>query len=67
MRRASEDRTDRARIPIFPTVIVLAAVLTMIALGFWQLGRLDEKEALIARTPPPASIPAVVCLLRRNC
>lgn len=39
----------RARIPIVSTVIVLAAVLTMIALGFWQLGRMDEKEALIAR------------------
>ncbi|GAA0275202.1 hypothetical protein GCM10009127_14750 [Alteraurantiacibacter aestuarii] len=37
------------KIPIIPTIIVLAAVATMIALGFWQLGRLDEKEALIAR------------------
>ena len=31
------------------TVIVLAAVATMIALGIWQLGRSDEKEALITR------------------
>jgi surfeit locus 1 family protein len=37
------------RIPIIPTIIVLAAVATMIALGIWQLGRKDEKEALIAR------------------
>ncbi|WP_435418131.1 SURF1 family protein [Parerythrobacter aurantius] len=37
------------RFPLIPTVIVLAAVATMIALGFWQLGRMDEKEALIAR------------------
>lgn len=35
-------------IPIISTIIVLAAVATMVALGFWQLGRLDEKEALIA-------------------
>jgi surfeit locus 1 family protein len=37
------------RFPLIPTVVVLAAVATMIALGFWQLGRLEEKEALIAR------------------
>ncbi|OBV11518.1 SURF1 family cytochrome oxidase biogenesis protein [Erythrobacter dokdonensis] len=37
------------RVPIIPTIIVLAAVATMIALGVWQLGRKTEKEALIAR------------------
>ena len=37
-----------ARVPIFATIIVLAAVVTMIALGVWQLGRRAEKEALIA-------------------
>ena len=37
------------RIPIFSTIIVLAAVATMIGLGIWQLGRRAEKEALIAR------------------
>lgn len=37
------------RIPIFATLIVLAAVATMIALGVWQLHRLAWKEALIAR------------------
>lgn len=37
------------RIPIIPTIIVLAAVATMIALGVWQLGRRAEKEALIAQ------------------
>lgn len=36
------------RVPIFSTIIVLAAVATMIALGVWQLGRKAEKEALIA-------------------
>ena len=36
-------------IPILPTIIVVAAVMTMIALGIWQLGRMDEKEALLAR------------------
>jgi surfeit locus 1 family protein len=37
------------RVPIVATIIVLAAVATMIALGVWQLGRKAEKEALIAR------------------
>lgn len=37
------------RIPIIPTVIVAAAIAVMIALGFWQLSRMDEKEALIAQ------------------
>ncbi len=36
------------RVPILPTLIVLAAVATMIALGVWQLGRLRQKEALLA-------------------
>jgi surfeit locus 1 family protein len=37
------------RIPIIPTLVVLAAVAVMIALGVWQLGRMAEKEALLAR------------------
>lgn len=37
------------RIPIVSTVIVLAAVATMIGLGVWQLHRKEWKEALIAR------------------
>jgi len=37
------------RIPVFSTIVVVAAALTMIGLGIWQLGRKTEKEALIAR------------------
>jgi len=37
------------RVPIIPTIIVLAAVATMIALGVWQLGRKAEKADLLAR------------------
>ena len=37
------------RVPILPTLIVLAAVATMVGLGVWQLGRAGEKEAAIAR------------------
>jgi surfeit locus 1 family protein len=37
------------RIPIFPTLLVLAAVAVMVRLGFWQLDRLGQKEALLTR------------------
>lgn len=36
------------RWPLIPTILVLAAVAVMIALGVWQLQRKTEKEALIA-------------------
>lgn len=36
------------RWPLIPTILVLAAVAVMIALGVWQLQRKGEKEALIA-------------------
>jgi surfeit locus 1 family protein len=37
------------KLPLLPTVIVAAAVATMIALGVWQLQRKHWKENLIAR------------------
>ena len=37
------------RLPLWPTLIVLIAVGIMIRLGFWQLDRLHQKEALLAR------------------
>ena len=37
------------RIPAVATALVLLAVATMIALGFWQLRRLAWKESLIAK------------------
>ena len=37
------------RFPVFATLVVVAAVATMIALGVWQLQRLAGKEALLAR------------------
>jgi surfeit locus 1 family protein len=39
---------DKPKWPIVASIIVLAAVVTMIALGVWQLQRKGEKEALIA-------------------
>lgn len=37
------------QLPLIPTVLVVAAAGVMVWLGFWQLGRADEKAALIAR------------------
>lgn len=37
------------RLPLVPTILVLIAVGIMIRLGFWQLDRLEEKRALLAR------------------
>ena len=37
------------RIPIVPTLLVLLAVGVMVRLGFWQIERLHQKEALLAR------------------
>lgn len=37
------------RVPLVATAIVLLAVAVMIALGFWQLARKAEKEALLER------------------
>lgn len=37
------------RIPIVPTLLVLVAVAYMIHLGLWQLDRLKQKEAMLAR------------------
>lgn len=37
------------RLPVIPTIIVLVAAAVMVALGFWQLARADEKAALQAR------------------
>jgi cytochrome oxidase assembly protein ShyY1 len=57
------------RLPLIPTIIVAAAVATMVALGIWQLQRSEWKEGLIAqyarasRLPPiawPASLPGEV-------
>ena len=37
------------RLPLIPTLLVLLAVGVMIRLGFWQIERLHQKEALLAR------------------
>lgn len=45
------------RLPILPTLIVVAAALLMVRLGFWQLERRHEKAAVLARYAANATRP----------
>jgi cytochrome oxidase assembly protein ShyY1 len=47
------------RFPLLPTLFVAAAVATMIALGIWQLGRAEEKDALAARFAANRTLPVM--------
>lgn len=52
------------RLPLLPTIIVLAVVATMIGLGLWQLRRAAWKDALLtqfaeAEKLPPISFPTM--------
>lgn len=51
-------------LPLLPTLIVGIAVAVMIVLGFWQIRRAGEKEALLARYEaarglPPTAFPTM--------
>jgi surfeit locus 1 family protein len=48
------------RIPIVATIVVLAAVVTMIMLGLWQLDRKEQKEAALARFAQAQAMSAAV-------
>ena len=47
------------RLPLLATLIVAAAVLTMIGLGIWQLQRAGEKKALLTRYEAAQGLPAI--------
>ena len=47
------------RLPWIATLVVLAAVATMVALGLWQVGRAEEKERLLAQYEAAAGLPPV--------
>ena len=47
------------RVPILATLVVAAAVLTMIGLGIWQIQRAGWKERLLAQYAAAESMPAV--------
>ncbi|MEL6486610.1 MAG: SURF1 family cytochrome oxidase biogenesis protein [Pseudomonadota bacterium] len=47
------------RLPILPTLIVVAAAATMVALGVWQIGRAQEKDSLKAAMIERPQLPAI--------
>jgi len=47
------------RLPIIPTIVVIAAVALMIALGIWQLQRAKWKEGLLARYAHAEQLPPI--------
>lgn len=47
------------KLPLLPTLIVAAAVATMIALGFWQLGRARERDRLHQQLVERLDLPLV--------
>jgi cytochrome oxidase assembly protein ShyY1 len=47
------------RIPIVATLLVAAAVATMIGLGLWQLQRAEWKDRLLAEYAAAAALPAL--------
>lgn len=50
----------RGKVPVFATLLVGAAVATMIGLGVWQLQRAEWKQALITRYSKALSIASEV-------
>jgi surfeit locus 1 family protein len=49
----------RRRLPVIPTIVVLAAVAVMIGLGVWQLERARWKEGLVARYAQADRLPPI--------
>jgi surfeit locus 1 family protein len=47
------------RIPLIPTLIVIAAMAFMISLGFWQIRRAEWKEGLLAQYAAAAGKPPI--------
>lgn len=47
------------RLPFIPTLLVALAVAAMVALGFWQIDRARQKEALIARYAAAEGLPPI--------
>jgi surfeit locus 1 family protein len=47
------------RLPVFATIVVIAAIATMIGLGVWQLQRAAWKDRLLAEYASAAAMPAL--------
>jgi surfeit locus 1 family protein len=53
------DPRSKRRLPLIPTIIVAAAVATMIGLGLWQIQRAQWKDGLIARYAAAQDLPPI--------
>ncbi|MBA2466202.1 MAG: SURF1 family protein [Sphingomonas sp.] len=47
------------RVPLIPTLLVIVAVATMIALGIWQIARAGEKQAMLAHHAAAQGLPEI--------
>lgn len=47
------------RLPLIPTIVVIAAVAVMVGLGIWQMQRAKWKEALLARYAQAERLPPI--------
>ena len=47
------------RVPLIPTILVIAAVAVMLGLGVWQLQRAKWKEGLLARYAAAEKLPPI--------
>jgi cytochrome oxidase assembly protein ShyY1 len=47
------------RVPIIPTILVTLAVMTMVALGVWQLQRKTENQMLLKQVSANSNLPPI--------
>src|SRR3546814_7456741 len=70
IKQMTEPTEAARRWPLIPTLLVLAAVAVMIALGVWQLQRKSDKERSEEHTSELQSLMrisyAVFCLKKKN-
>ena len=45
------------RIPVIPTIVVMIAIGIMVRLGFWQIDRMHQKDALLVRYAAASQFP----------
>jgi hypothetical protein len=54
------------RLPLIPTLLVLAAVAVMVRLGFWQIDRMHQKDAMVAEFTAALESPSAEIDLNRD-
>ncbi len=47
------------RLPIIPTIVVLAAVALLMRLGFWQISQAHKKERLLTQYAQAENLPPI--------